>query len=217
MFYISPKHYLKLWFHTWLQWSWRHIGYSISYYQPKQEPCKIPLYRKANLDMIRWELSDFSNEYFYINSTSVRTVDENWSFFLTNFQNIINDIVPLRIIHQHTHPPWMTNEFIYVLLKRKRESQCTIEHYRRNSDRSEYKVLQHKVRHMLKHNHRAYITNIMSSSKNSKLFWQYMKAKKQDSTGIPTLNSLDGEAITEPTEKANVLNEILGQFLLLKN
>ena len=46
----------------------------------------------------------------------------------------------------------------------------------------------------------------MSSSKNSKLFWQYVKAKKQDSTGILTLNSLDGEAITKPTEKANVLN-----------
>jgi len=44
--------------------------------------------------MIQRELSDLSNEYFYINSTSVRTVDENWSFYLTNFQNIINDIVP---------------------------------------------------------------------------------------------------------------------------
>ena len=78
---------------------------SISYYQPKQEPCKISLYRKANWDMIRGELSDLSNEYFYINSTSVRTVDENWSFFLTNFQNIINNIVPSRTIREHTHPP----------------------------------------------------------------------------------------------------------------
>ena len=34
-----------------------------------------------------------------------------------------------------------------------------------------------------------------------------MKAKKQDSTGIPTLNNFDGKAITEPTEKANVFNE----------
>jgi len=44
-----------------------------------------------------------------------------------------------------------------------------------------------------------------------------MKAKKQDSTGILILYSLDGEAITEPTEKANVLTKILGRFLLLKN
>ena len=39
-----------------------------------------------------------------------------------------------------------------------------------------------------------------------------MKSKKQDSTGIPTLNSLDGEAITEPTEKANVMNENFTSF-----
>ena len=45
-----------------------------------------------------------------------------------------------------------------------------------------------------------------------------MKAKKHNSEGIPpTLNSLDGEAITEPTEKANVLNKILDRSLLLKN
>ena len=146
-----------------------------------------------------------SNEYFNINSTSVRTVDENWSFFLTNFQNIINDIVPFRTVCQHTRPPWMTNELIQLIRKKNRvykRAKC----YRRNSDWSEYKDLQHKVRHMLKHNHRAYITNIMSSSKNSKLFWRYMKAKKQDSTGIPTLNNLDGETIAESTVKANVLN-----------
>jgi len=34
-----------------------------------------------------------------------------------------------------------------------------------------------------------------------------MKAKKQDITGIHTLNSSDGEAITGPTDKVNVLNE----------
>ena len=77
---------------------------SISYYQPKQEPRKIPLYRKANWDLIRGELSDLSNEYFNINSILVRTVDKNWSFFLANFQNIINDIVPFRTICQHTRP-----------------------------------------------------------------------------------------------------------------
>ena len=94
----------------------------------------------------------------------------------------------------------MTYELIRLIKKKKRVFKRT-KCYRRNSNWSEYKDLQHKVHHMLKHNHRAYITN-MSSSKNSKLFWQYMKSKKQDSTGTPTSNSLDGEAITEPTEKA---------------
>ena len=45
---------------------------------------------------------------------------------------------------------------------------------------------------MLKHKHRAYITNIISSSNNNKLFWKYIKAKKQDNTGITTLKGPDG-------------------------
>ena len=60
---------------------------------------------------------------------------------------------------------------------------------------------------MLKHKHRAYITNIISSSNNNKLFWRYIKAKQQDNTGITTLKGPDGEAITESLDKANILNE----------
>ena len=50
---------------------------------------------------------------------------------------------------------------------------------------------------MLKHKHRAYITNIILSSNYNKLFWRYIKAKQQDATGITTLKGTDGETITE--------------------
>ena len=60
---------------------------------------------------------------------------------------------------------------------------------------------------MLKHKHRAYVTNIISSSNDNKLFWRYIKAKQQDTTGITTLKGPDGEAVTESIDKANILNE----------
>jgi len=52
---------------------------SVSYYQPKQEPCRIYYYidRKANWDLIQNKLSDLQNEYFSFNNTSTRTVNEN--------------------------------------------------------------------------------------------------------------------------------------------
>ena len=79
--------------------------------------------------------------------------------------------------------------------------------YKCNSDWLEYKDLQCKVRQILKHKHRAYITNIMSSSNINKLFWRYIKAKQQDNTGITTLKGPDSKAITESLDKANILNE----------
>ena len=179
---------------------------SVSCYQPSQEPRKVLLYRKANWDLIRSKLSDLSDEYFNFNSTSTRTVDENWSFFQDNFQNIINELVPSKTMRKNTHLPWMTTE-LTRLIRRKKRVYNRAKRYKRNSDWSEYKDLQRKVRHMLKHNHRAYINSIISSSNNNKLFWKYMKSKKQDTTGIPTLHGPNREAITESTDKANVLNE----------
>jgi len=100
----------------------------------------------------------------------------------------------------------MTTELTHLIRRKKRvynRAKC----YKHNSDWSEYKDLQRKVRHMLKHNHRAYITSIISSSNTNKLFWKYMKVKKQDNSGIPILHGPNGEVITESTYKAYVLSE----------
>ena len=62
--------------------------------------------------------------------------------------------------------------------------------YKRNSDWLQYKDLQHKEHQMLKHKHRAYITNIISSSNNNKLFWKYMWHQfiKKKTKQIPKTN-----------------------------
>ena len=184
----------------------RLVSLSISFYQQKQEPRRVPLYQKANWDIIRSRLSDLSHEYFNLNSTSVRTVDENWSFFQENFQNIIDDHVPFKTLRKNTRLLWMTAELTRLIRKKKRVYKRAKLH-KRDSDWSEYKDLQRKVCQMLKHKHRAYITNIISSSNDNKLFWRYIKAKQQVTTGITTLKGPDGEAITESIDKANILNE----------
>ena len=182
------------------------VSLSVSFYQQKQEPHRVPLYKKANWDIIQSRLSDLSHEYFNLNSTSVRTVDENWSPFQENFQSIIDDHVPFKTLRKNTCLPWMTAELARLIRKKKRVYKRAKLH-KRDSNWSEYKNLQRKVRQMLKHKHRAYITNIISSSNDNKLFWRYIKAKQQDTTGITTLKGPGGEAITESIDKANILNE----------
>ena len=54
-----------------------------------------------------------------------------------------------------------------------------------NSDWLEYKDLRHKyVKINVKTLIQAYITNIISSFNNNKLFWKHIKAKQQDTTEI---------------------------------
>ena len=51
--------------------------------------------------------------------TSVRTVDENWSFFQVDFQSIIYDLVPLKTICKNTGLPWFTIELTRLIRKKK--------------------------------------------------------------------------------------------------
>ena len=41
---------------------------SVSFYQQKQEPRRVPLYKKANWDIMQSRLSNLSNEYFNLKS-----------------------------------------------------------------------------------------------------------------------------------------------------
>ena len=49
--------------------------------------------------------------------------------------------------------------------------------------------------------------NPSNRSINSKRFWHYIKSKRQDRTGIGTLKSTDGRAVTTPVKKAGLLNK----------
>ena len=49
---------------------------------------------------------------------------------------------------------------------------------------------------------------MISSPDNKKSLWQYIKAKRQDHTGISTLKSpVNGEPISDSSSKADILNQ----------
>ena len=47
----------------------------------------------------------------------------------------------------------------------------------------------------------------MLSSNDKKPLWHFIKAKKQDNVNISSLKTPDGQIITDPAGKANVLNQ----------
>ena len=62
------------------------------------------------------------------------------------------------------------------------------------------------------------MTNLISSSNNKKSLWHYLKTRKQDSNGIGTLiNPHNGHIITDPNEKANVLNNHFKSIFTIDN
>ena len=59
-------------------------------------------------EKIREKLSTISDVYFDLNSVSPQSVDENWSFFPQNFEQLLNDHVPTKILGMRTNLPWMS-------------------------------------------------------------------------------------------------------------
>ena len=50
-------------------------------YLPNQSVEKIDLYNKANWDKIRSSLLHVLEVYFELNSSSIRSMEENWNYF----------------------------------------------------------------------------------------------------------------------------------------
>ena len=84
----------------------------------KQCPRRIYLYKLADWDKIREKLSTI----FDLNSVSPQSVDENWSFFPQNFEQLLNDHVPTKILGMQTNLPWMSAALKHLIQKNKR---CT--------------------------------------------------------------------------------------------
>jgi len=53
-------------------------------------------------------------------------------------------------------------------------------HFHRENDWSEYKLLEKKVDHKLKQQHKSYISNMISESSNKKSFWYYWKLEDKE-------------------------------------
>ena len=113
-------------------------------------------------EYIREKLSTISDVYFDLNSVLLQNVEENWSFFLQNFEQLLNDYVPTKLLGMQTHLPWMSAALKHLIQKKQRVYNRTKHHCHEN-DWSEHKALKKEVKHMLKFQHK---TDMISSPNN---------------------------------------------------
>ena len=81
----------------------------IPYHISKKPSRTIYLYKLADWDTIREKLCNLSHTYFELNRMSSPSLEENWTFFMQNLQQIIEDHTPTKTSSTRTHLPWMSN------------------------------------------------------------------------------------------------------------
>jgi len=92
-----------------------------------------------------------------------------------------------------------------MIRKKQRVFNCA-QCYQRECDWREYKFLRKEVNCLLKHQHKTYQTNMVSTNSN-KLLRRYVKSQRQDKTGITaSKDPTNNQITTDAAGRANILN-----------
>ena len=155
-------------------------------------------------------------ELFEASRPETKSIRANWDQFKADIYNSINEFIPQRTLKNKRSPPWC-NANIRRLIRKK---QRCYNPARRNGKEQVWRRFRHlrKLVHKeLQLAHQQYVNSLLDIDEAdpihdhakagiTKLFWQYIKAKRRDSAGIAILKS-HGKEFTKPKKKADILNE----------
>ena len=180
--------------------------FDIKPHKSKEQQRKVYKFNKANWDRINDNIEILSKDIndHYINGTCV---EDLWEKFKSSLLTIVNEHVPSKTAKKHSKLPWI-NKNIHKLLKRKKKlydqakksrnwaSYSKFQKYcKKEIRRAEWSYLNQKILNSLQEN-------------NAKPFWNYVKSKRKDNTGVAPLKR-DGILVNEPIGKSEIL---LNQF-----
>ena len=105
-----------------------------------------------------------------------------------------------------THP-WI-NSHIKRLANKKRRLYNKARQSSLPSDWDIYRNFKSYIQKECRRAHDSYVSNLFSSTKsdNNKRFWSYIKSKRNEQCGVPTLEC-NNQLFTDNVTKANILND----------
>jgi hypothetical protein len=171
----------------------------------KKKPRTVSLYKKANWDKVRQDITTLETE-FYNRRPLEKSVEENWSFLKEGVIEAMKNNIPTKRVSGKYNLPWFTREAKHLHQKKKRAYQRA-KKTKKNKDWIHFRHLRKAFQQILRRAHWDYLNSILDpeEDRTSKNLWSYIKSKRQDNSGVSALKS-DGKLITDPQEKATVLN-----------
>jgi len=170
----------------------------------RQKPRKCFKYRKANWEQMEADMNDAAKDIEDAQAAGA-DVETLWSTFRDSLSNTMKRNIPTFTLKQSQSLPWL-NASIKRLLRRKKRL------FQRAKSSNSWSPYRHFQKHCRKEMRRAewrYINNTIQAGleeNNTKPFWSFIKAKKQDNTGIAPLLE-NGRLVSDSKGKANILLE----------
>ena len=133
-------------------------------------------------------------------------INTNWCTIKSIINNLLNDYIPYKTTKSRHNLPWKTNEIKRSIRKRDRLFLRTRKS-NSNTNWSNCRKFLNSVAKSTILSHKNYINNIIGSNlvQNPKYFWSYVKLKRTDKIGVPTLKT-GTKVCNSDIDKAEALN-----------
>ena len=168
-------------------------------------PAKRKLYQwaKADFQLLSQVITEFTSSFTSSNTTT-SCVQKMWNDFKAMCMDCM-ELVPYTYPSSRFNQPWVTTRTKRICRKKKRlynKARST----GLASDWSNYKNIKKLSQHECRRAYYNYVSRISDPRVNNKKFWSFIKNCRKDTTGITTL-TVEGNTITDDTDKANALND----------
>lgn len=188
-----------------------YVEFNLALQKLKITPRNIPIYKKANWDSMKKELAELHAAL----SQNYERDDVNtlWNKFKLKLSELTRDHIPHKRIKQKSTQPWISLSIQKLIKKRdrlyKKAKKCgdpTL--------KQKVKALKHTIQRQLRQAYWQYMEGVLSPERdgsqlqhsNTKKFWSYIKSKRTDYVGIPSLKQ-NGKLLHDPVAKAEALND----------
>ena len=172
---------------------------------PSQKSRRIYNFGKGNFEGFSHDMAQLA-EHFQL-SFHLRSVNENWSLCKNAILSFADNYFPVKAARPAKPNPWFNRSLRRLTRKKQRlfyRDKTTNSPHAWTAYRKHRKVTSRAI-NQARNN---YVSNLLDENLFTcpKKFWSYIKSKRQDFFGIPSLK-VNNQIIVDNKEKANVLND----------
>jgi Reverse transcriptase (RNA-dependent DNA polymerase)/Endonuclease-reverse transcriptase len=177
----------------------------------KSEPAQArPDWAKADWNKARSML----NERGWQNAVRREGAVQAWENLKAKIQEVVAECVPLRRRRNGNRPPWMSQEIMRAIRRKKRLWARD----KNRPDKTEYKEQEKKVRNLIRNGKRKFEKRLADGGQSNKRpFYAYVKSRTKTRQSVGPLRTENGEKVADNLSMAGLLNETFGRAFTREN
>lgn len=190
-----------------------YVEYDIKAKRLRQNPRKIFIYKRGDMEGLRSHMSNFS-ETFHSRNLDETNVNDMWTEFKNVLLTAIDKHIPSKMTKDKVGYPWIDRRIKKLISKREK----LYHRARKSSDpavRDHFKKFRAVVQKAIRDAYWHYVSDIFTLDDDDanqprndkpKKFWSFINSLKKDNLGIASLRQ-NGVLKTSSKDKANILND----------